>query len=40
MAKRKIRVLVAKPGLDGHDVGAKVVSEFFERGGQYDALDG
>jgi methylmalonyl-CoA mutase C-terminal domain/subunit len=22
---RKIRVLVAKPGLDGHDVGAKVV---------------
>ncbi|MCZ6861972.1 MAG: cobalamin-dependent protein [Alphaproteobacteria bacterium] len=25
MAKRKIRVLVAKPGLDGHDVGAKVV---------------
>lgn len=25
MAERKIRVLVAKPGLDGHDVGAKVV---------------
>ena len=25
MTKRKIRVLVAKPGLDGHDVGAKVV---------------
>ena len=24
-AKRKIRVLVAKPGLDGHDVGAKIV---------------
>jgi len=23
---RKIRVLVAKPGLDGHDVGAKVVA--------------
>jgi methylmalonyl-CoA mutase C-terminal domain/subunit len=24
--KRKIRVLVAKPGLDGHDRGAKVIS--------------
>jgi methylmalonyl-CoA mutase C-terminal domain/subunit len=23
--ERKIRVLIAKPGLDGHDVGAKVV---------------
>jgi len=26
MAKEKIRVLVAKPGLDGHDRGAKVVA--------------
>ena len=26
MKKKKIRVLVAKPGLDGHDRGAKVVS--------------
>jgi methylmalonyl-CoA mutase C-terminal domain/subunit len=26
MAKHKIRVLVAKPGLDGHDRGAKVVA--------------
>lgn len=26
MAQRKIRVLVGKPGLDGHDRGAKVVS--------------
>ncbi|MEW6440566.1 MAG: cobalamin B12-binding domain-containing protein [bacterium] len=26
MAQRKIRVLVAKPGLDGHDRGAKVVA--------------
>jgi methylmalonyl-CoA mutase C-terminal domain/subunit len=26
MAKDKIRVLVAKPGLDGHDRGAKVVA--------------
>jgi methylmalonyl-CoA mutase C-terminal domain/subunit len=25
--KRKIRVLVAKPGLDGHDRGAKVVAK-------------
>jgi methylmalonyl-CoA mutase C-terminal domain/subunit len=25
MASRPIRILVAKPGLDGHDVGAKVV---------------
>lgn len=24
--KRKIRVLIAKPGLDGHDRGAKVIS--------------
>jgi methylmalonyl-CoA mutase, C-terminal domain len=26
MYKRKIRVLVAKPGLDGHDRGAKVIA--------------
>ncbi len=26
MGERKIRVLVAKPGLDGHDRGAKVVA--------------
>ncbi len=26
MVERKIRVLVAKPGLDGHDRGAKVVA--------------
>jgi methylmalonyl-CoA mutase C-terminal domain/subunit len=26
MAERKIRVLVAKPGLDGHDRGAKIVA--------------
>lgn len=25
MSGRKIRVLIAKPGLDGHDVGAKVI---------------
>lgn len=27
MKKRRIRVLVAKPGLDGHDRGAKVVAQ-------------
>jgi len=26
MAKRRIRVLIGKPGLDGHDRGAKVVA--------------
>ena len=27
--EKKIRVLVAKPGLDGHDRGAKVIDFFF-----------
>jgi methylmalonyl-CoA mutase C-terminal domain/subunit len=26
MSEKRIRVLIAKPGLDGHDVGAKVVA--------------
>lgn len=26
MADKRIRVLVAKPGLDGHDRGAKVIA--------------
>src|SRR6516162_9850649 len=26
MAEKKIRVLIAKPGLDGHDRGAKVIA--------------
>lgn len=26
MKKRKIRVLIAKPGLDGHDLGAKYIA--------------
>ena len=26
MAERKVRVLVAKPGLDGHDRGAKIIA--------------
>jgi len=31
--KNKIRVLVAKPGLDGHDRGAKVVAQALRDGG-------
>ena len=27
--KKKIRVLMAKPGLDGHDRGAKLIAFFF-----------
>jgi methylmalonyl-CoA mutase, C-terminal domain len=27
MSERKIRILIAKPGLDGHDRGAKVVAQ-------------
>ena len=33
MAERKIRVLVAKPGLDGHDRGAKVVARALRNAG-------
>lgn len=33
MDERKIRVLVAKPGLDGHDRGAKVIASAFRDGG-------
>jgi len=32
-SERKIRVLVAKPGLDGHDRGAKVVARGFRDAG-------
>lgn len=31
--KRKIRILVAKPGLDGHDRGALVLCEVFKEAG-------
>jgi methylmalonyl-CoA mutase C-terminal domain/subunit len=31
--RRPIRVLIAKPGLDGHDVGAKLVSRALMRAG-------
>lgn len=33
MADRKIRVLLAKPGLDGHDRGAKVVAHALKDAG-------
>jgi methylmalonyl-CoA mutase C-terminal domain/subunit len=33
MSERKIRVLVAKPGLDGHDRGAKVIARAFRDAG-------
>jgi len=33
MKKRRIRVLVAKPGLDGHDRGAKVVAQALKEAG-------
>ncbi len=33
MAERKIRVLLAKPGLDGHDRGAKVVAHAMREAG-------
>ena len=33
MSERKIRVLVAKPGLDGHDRGIKVVNHVFRDSG-------
>ncbi len=33
MTERRIRVLIAKPGLDGHDRGAKVVARALRDGG-------
>lgn len=33
MTKRKIRVMVAKPGLDGHDRGARVLARCFRDAG-------
>ena len=33
MADRKLRILVGKPGLDGHDRGAKVVARAFRDAG-------
>jgi methylmalonyl-CoA mutase, C-terminal domain len=33
MSREKIRILVAKPGLDGHDRGAKVIATAFRDAG-------
>ncbi|ADI01539.1 MAG TPA: cobalamin B12-binding domain-containing protein [Syntrophothermus lipocalidus] len=33
MAERKLRVMVAKPGLDGHDRGARVLARAFRDAG-------
>lgn len=33
MAERKIRVLIAKPGLDGHDRGVKIVARAYRDAG-------
>ena len=33
MAQRKLRVLVGKPGLDGHDRGAKIIARSFRDAG-------
>lgn len=33
MAKRKLRVMVAKPGLDGHDRGARIIARTFRDAG-------
>jgi methylmalonyl-CoA mutase C-terminal domain/subunit len=33
LESRKIRVLVAKPGLDGHDRGAKIIASALRNGG-------
>jgi methylmalonyl-CoA mutase C-terminal domain/subunit len=33
MIERKTRILVAKPGLDGHDRGARVIARAFRDGG-------
>ena len=33
MGNKKIRVLIAKPGLDGHDRGAKVIARALRHAG-------
>src|SRR5437763_7893157 len=39
-AGRKIRVLIAKPGLDGHDRGAKIIARALRDGGMEDIYTG
>ena len=38
MGEPRIRVLVAKPGLDGHDRGAKIVARALRDAGMEDVL--
>jgi methylmalonyl-CoA mutase, C-terminal domain len=33
MAEKRLRILVAKPGLDGHDRGAKIIARALRDGG-------
>ncbi len=33
MAERRLRILIAKPGLDGHDRGAKIIARALRDGG-------
>ncbi len=33
MAEKRVRILVAKPGLDGHDRGAKIIARALRDGG-------
>ena len=40
MTEKKIRVLIAKPGLDGHDRGAKVIARALGRRGNGSDLSG
>ena len=40
MAERRLRVLVGKPGLDGHDRGAKIIARAFRDAGFEDIYTG
>jgi hypothetical protein len=40
MGARKIRVLIAKPGLDGHDRGAKIIIRAFRDAGMEEIYTG
>src|SRR6266550_2974293 len=40
MPEQKIRVLVAKPGLDGHDRGAKIIARALRDAGMEDIYTG
>ena len=33
MSERRLRILIAKPGLDGHDRGAKIIARALRDGG-------